>query len=376
MKKSVYLTGYKSQNLGDDLFFISILNRYKDTLFLFEDISSGYYSNLFKDYKNVTILPYIQDGLFQRIFGKAIKTINRYWEGQYYSRYQKKNKINVDAYVKIGGSIFIEPAKDLATIKWRFIAEKKFFDKVPFFYIGSNFGPYNSTSFFSYSEYVIKNINSICFRDSYSFDLFKQYSHVKQAPDVLFGIKDIIPGSKKIHKSLGISLMDFSNRHTIGSFYHSYLESISSYILSQCEKYGVIRLFSFCEPEGDCRAINDLLNLLPEKFVRHIEIVCYNGDAKQFLSKFSEMEFLISTRFHAMVLGFVYGMKTVPIVYSNKITHVLDDIKSQVQAIRLEKLNASTLEEAISCSEVINVDNQILNSQKQFSDFDAFIDYR
>ena len=373
MMKKIYLTGYKNINLGDDLFFIKVLNRYKDLFFLFEDTPSGFYSELFRDFSNIEVLPFVNNNMSGRVLNMINRKINRFWAGQFYTTYQKKNKIKADAFLKIGGSIFIEPNKSLESIKWRYLAEKKYFGDIPFFYIGCNFGPFSSPSYYDCSEYVIKSCNSICFRDTYSYNLFKHIEHVKVAPDVLFGIKDVCGGLEKKPNSLGVSLINLSGRPSLEKYYHSYLESISSFILSQQNNYDLIRLFSFCEPEGDEQAIRDLVTLLPGGFKRKIDIVTYNGNYIDFLLKISEMESLISTRFHAMILGFVYGIKTIPIVYSKKITHVLDDLNCEISPVFLSSISRASLEKSFLESKLVNVDYQIHNSQKQFKDFDNYV---
>lgn len=371
--KKVYLTGYINKNLGDDLFFITVLERYPDITFVFEDIPSGFYSKLFKDYKNVEAIPFLKNSIFHRIKTKIVRTLYKNRLDQYYSLYQKKYKIKVDAYLKIGGSIFIEPKVNIDSVKKRYIAEYKYFNHIPFFYIGCNFGPYSQQDFYKNVEFVVKQCKSICFRDTYSYKLFKHISNVSVAPDVLFGIKQICSNTIKKANSLGISLICLSRRPSLARYYKSYLGSISSFLISHSTNYESIRLFSFCEPQGDEQSIKDLLSLLPDTIKEKIEVVAYNGNYKDFLFKFSELEYLITTRFHAVILGLVYEAKIVPIIYDEKITHVLNDLKCDLPRIYLDKLNEDTISEAFSTTSIINVDTQIFNSQKQFFDFDFFV---
>ena len=371
--KKVYLTGYKNQNLGDDLFFITVLERYPHITFVFEDKPSCFYAKLFKGYKNVEVLPCLKENLLQRIRKKIIRTLYNKWSGLYYSLYQKKNKIKVDAYLRIGGSIFMEPKNNKTFIKNRFIAEKKYFGEIPFLYVGCNFGPYSSSNYYRNAEFVIYNCSSICFRDTYSYGLFKQSKNVRVAPDVLFGMKRSDPCTKKKEKSLGISLIDLSTRSSLAKYYRSYMESISSYIQYKYNDLELIRLFSFCQPEGDVKAIEDLKSILPDMIKDKIEVVAYDGDYRTFLEKFSEVELLLATRFHAMILGFVYGIKTVPIIYSDKMTHVLNDIDQEVPSISLQNMSKEILLETIAHSKIIDVKNEIRDSQMQFVDVDNLL---
>lgn len=372
--RNIYLTGYKNKNLGDDLFFITILNRYKNTKFIFEDIPSGYYKDLFNGFDNIEVLPYIVPTLFDRIINKITRVFNKGWMGQYYSSYQKKNKIIADAYLKVGGSVFIEPKKNKSAIKKRFIADKKYFGDIPFFYFGCNYGPFTSSYFFRNSEFVIRNCSSICFRDNFSYSLFKKYKHVRLAPDILFGIIRVFKGLEKKPNSIGFSLMDLSVRANLKHYYHSYIEGLSSFLKKNYYRYEIIRFFSFCEPEGDVQAINDVLNLLPAYISRKVDVVQYDGDYCDLLSKFSELEYMVSTRFHAMILGLVYGIKTVPIVYSPKITEVLYDIGRNIPTLELHHFSCDSLVTSLDSSRVIDVQTQVRDSLFQFEDFDHFIE--
>ena len=372
--KTIYMTGYKCQNLGDDLFFITVLNRYPDVHFIFEDMPSGFYARLFKGFKNIEVLPCIQDGIFKRIINRTCRCINGYWEGQYYTNYQKKHRLKVDAYLKIGGSIFIEPDKYLESVKKRFLAEKKYFGNIPFYYIGCNFGPYKSPLYLESAEYLIGNCDGICFRDSYSYNLFKKYSHARVAPDVLFGIEDVCKGEERLPGSLGISLINLSRRASLAKYYNDYIECLSSFLQSQHNNFKVIRLFSFCGPEGDGSAINDLIAVLSNTVKEKIEVVSYDGDYNLFLSKLSELEYLISTRFHAMLLGLVYGVKTIPIVYSKKITQVLHDLNCDIPAVKMEELTTDALINALLIARTFELGEMKKGSCIQFEDIDKFFD--
>lgn len=371
--KNIYLTGYKNQNLGDDLFFVTVLKRYPNIHFLFEDVPSGYYSKLFYGFDNIDVIPFIRESLVRRVLKKILKTIFKSWPGQYYSEYLRKNNLKVDAYLRIGGSIFIEPKKNLSDIKYLFEAEKKYFGKIPFFYIGCNFGPFSSNQYLRCADYVISGSSSICFRDSFSYNLFKHHHNVMLAPDVLFGLKKFYSGSKKVSKSLGISLIDFSSRDVLSNYYNSYLDSIRGVIENKNRDLDLIRLFSFCIPEGDGKAIDDLLNLLPPYITDKVEVVCYGSNYEEFLAKFSELEALIATRFHAMILGFVYGIKTTPIIYSKKMTHALDDIAEEVPCIDLKAINKESLLNNYLSAKVINIEKQTRDCFRQFSGFDSIV---
>ena len=77
------------------------------------------------------------------------------------------------------------------------------FDDIPFIIIECNFGPYDNELHYSLHENWFSKLDSISFRDNYSFELFKHLNNVSVYPDVLFDYcypKDII----KDH-SIGIS---------------------------------------------------------------------------------------------------------------------------------------------------------------------------
>ena len=94
----------------------------------------------------------------------------------------------------IGGSLYIQPIWKHSLFTTVFslrdvLQRKRLYssaDKT--FVLGTNFGPYrNSWYKKSYSDIFNKYVTDICFRDQYSFQLFKSDEHIRVAPDILFG---------------------------------------------------------------------------------------------------------------------------------------------------------------------------------------------
>lgn len=86
-----------------------------------------------------------------------------------------------------------------------------------------------------------------------------------------------------------------------------------------------ITLFSFCKSEGDEDAAKAIIKELPQDV--DVNCVNYDGNLKGFLRKYREMETVVTLRFHSLVLSLVMGQKICPLIYSNKISNLLSDIK-------------------------------------------------
>lgn len=56
----------------------------------------------------------------------------------------------------------------------------------PFYYISSNYGPYQTQRYFDLSKKTFENCTDLCFRNKYSYELFKDINTIRYAPDVLF----------------------------------------------------------------------------------------------------------------------------------------------------------------------------------------------
>jgi len=290
--KKIYLKAYTRINLGDDLFIHIICARYPDTTFYLKE--SKPYTDIFNSIPNLIITENIDD-------------------------------ISFDAIVYIGGSIFIENSPSSIS-RVRDLKEEIIKENIPTYIIGANFGPYTSNEYFN----VVKNellphLESITFRDTYSYNLFKDMSNVYYAPDVVFSL-EYNTITKIRRKEIGISVIHHLEREQLKQNYNEYickLVEIAKYYISIGY---TVNLFSFCNYEKDMLAINDITNKLSDLEQNNIKIYDYNGNVSEALKELSNLELLIATRFHSMILGIKLNIPTIPICYSNKVLNVLNDI--------------------------------------------------
>lgn len=161
--KKILVFAYLRNNLGDDLFVYELLSRYPNDMF-YINVKSKSFAKPFENCNNA-IIEEVNDETFNYI------NINKY-----------------DGFVYIGGSIFMEGGKvyNLDEGCCDFMEKCKKLNK-PFFYISSNYGPYQTKDYFNLSRKTFKNCTDLCFRDKASYNLFSDIPSIRYAPDVAFG---------------------------------------------------------------------------------------------------------------------------------------------------------------------------------------------
>jgi colanic acid/amylovoran biosynthesis protein len=314
----VLVKAYTVQNLGDDLLLHLLFTRYPQITF---EIEIGKFSEKYErcwSYPNVTINN--SHDLFFRIQRKlGLLTVGR-----------KKLK-GYDAIVYLGGSIFMENPDNIILDrlfrKTLCVAGK---NKIPVFVLNCNFGPYHTEKYRLDKQDCFARCRQVCFREQYSYRLFGHLPQATYAPDAVFSYHQPVqtePGT------LGISVIDLENRPTLGSasdLYDLFLDQI----IQRHYKDGYrIVLFDFCTEEGDGKAAEKIALRHNEK---NIETVHYNGELQAFLNCFLSMERLVVMRFHAMVLAAAHHIPFLPVVYSSKMSHVIEDLSLADSYIDLE----------------------------------------
>ncbi|MGN0383576.1 MAG: polysaccharide pyruvyl transferase family protein [Eubacterium sp.] len=342
----VFVYAYDRINFGDDLFIHTLCNRYPDVNFYLW--SKKYNIKTFKSVKNLKVLD--QDSKFLNFLKRLHPSL--------YSRYKCRMEEKCNAVVYIGGSIFIEYDNwEQILTWWDYEALNR-----KFYILGANFGPYKTEAYRNKLADILANVEDVCFRDKYSFDLFKNVDKVRYAPDILFNY-DFANISNK--KQIFISVIDCASRNSgldkLSDNEEKYINLISKYIKSYAENGYSIILSSFCKIENDEESVEKIINQLSVEVQNKVNIINYDGtNTDKLTSAIADSELVIASRFHASVLGFAANKPVFPIVYSDKTINILKDLSFEGKYIDIRKLDGNSYVEPIN----IQYDKQVINDIK------------
>ncbi|MDR2967428.1 MAG: polysaccharide pyruvyl transferase family protein [Methanobacteriaceae archaeon] len=349
----ILVFAYLKKNLGDDIFLNILFKKYPHVNFYLHCEET--YAKAFNTIENVNVLNY--DAPLTLDFA------NREFNGIIY----------------IAGSVFMEAQNYHEKLDVNFKSHKYFAlkfkkNKKPFFYISCNFGPYSHKSYYKKTKKYLKLCTDVCFRDKYSFNMFKDLSNVRYAPDAALSYS--YPKFKKIKNSVGISIIEPSIRWYINQNkkkdYYNFLKNNIIYLINERKK---IYLFSYCEAEGDTIAQQELLKIIPKKYHSKINILNYEGNLKSYLKKYGEMEFALCGRFHSMILSLIFGHKYFVTAYSDKTTNVMNDFKIKNQLVKYEEISPNEIIPISSYRKINHLQKMFLKykSKKQFKAFDRWL---
>lgn len=362
MKKKVFLYAYDKVNLGDDLFIRTIVNRYPAvTFFLWSNKEN---KKIFEDCKNLVVVD--RDSKFNQFLNKVRASLS--------VRYQERLKKKCVAVVYIGGSIFMEYPSWKNIMEWWNYQSSHY----PFYVVGANFGPYQSKEYKDAMGKMFINLKDVCFRDKYSYNLFQKFDTVRYAPDILFSYPMPIVEKKK--KQIYISVINCIEKEN-GKYkcyaleYENMINTITNHFLNNGY---YIKLVSFCKEEGDEEAVRRIKNMFcNHDRYEYIQELNYNGyNYEKVLYELACSEYVIATRFHAIILSLVAKQKVFPIIYSDKSVNMLKDIRFSGEYLILSKIGNFDLENIYYNLEnrvQIDISDIITKSQNHFTEVDKLL---
>lgn len=359
--KKIFLYAYDHINLGDDLFIETITDRYKDIEFYFWTNEKN--KKVFQEQQNLKI---IDENSTKT---KLLKKIRPSLEARYKAGIQKK----CDAQVYIGGSIFMEYPTWKDIVSWWDYQSNQH----PFFVLGANFGPYHTEEYRNEMNRIYAQLKDICFRDTYSKNLFADNDNVRQAPDILFSYP--MPKVKENKKQIFISVISYKDKELNSDFNQmtneEYIEKMAE-ITSGFTKEGYqVILASFCREEGDLEAAKAIKN--KSKQQENITIFDYDGtNRKQLLEEMSSSVYIIAARFHGTILGLAAEKSVFPILYSDKTKYVLEDLGFHGAYADLRHPDSLSFENAkknLESEYKIDVTDLVKNAEKHFEKLDEFL---
>ena len=324
---------YARMNLGDDLFIKMIVERYPMHEFYMK-ISNYEFLKKIDQYPNMHVL-----------------------EGEDTDEELYNSNVDeYDVYIYVGGSIFMEGGKvyNLSEKFYDFVERCKMHKK-PFLYVSCNYGPFKTQEYLNLSKRNFKSCTDICFRDLYSYNMFKDIETVRYAPDFAFTYQ--INNDNMIKNSIGISLIDLSIREELKNKQEDYLKLLINNISNYIEKGKDVYLYSFCQYEGDEKTISFLMNEF--KGNEYLHKIQYNGDIDEFIKMYSKMEYMICSRFHSLVLSCISKQKIFVISYSKKIDNIIKDLEMDLPVIHFEDITSN---DVIDLEQFCTIENEKLEN--------------
>lgn len=359
-KKNVFLRAYLHDNLGDDLFLQIITHRYPEVTFhlkMTEEHRKTFAGNVALDYT-----PWASK--WQKLCYKLNPSLGRAVSGKQMLAMAQK----ADLCVYIIGSGYIQP-KEMS--KKERAAEVAFYDLAPYV-IGCNFGPYREEVYREFYAERFAKASDICFRDAASRDLFPELPRVRHAMDVVFcydlGEDAYLPADTPPYTLFAVVGPE-KYAGAPASFAAEYTAYLKECIASERAAGRQVYLLSFCRSEGDEKY---LAGLVTEgvTLLRYPEVTY-----RQVAGLFAGATKVVAGRYHAMILGLLYRRPTCVLAYSEKTTHVLQDILPEAKALtRLGMLSVKPREflehYAVTMSEE-RLAAVKASAQRQFEKLDA-----
>lgn len=387
--REVLLDGYYRMNFGDDLFIKIIVEKYKNVDF-YSDVYLGYYSGFLKKYSNfhipfsTKILNPVFNFLLRRISDeKLFNLVCKYiWPVYRRINHSFNKKFNFEVFIT--GSTFMERSyKEVPEfinpidINEYTVRDKSYCieqSNCKKLLIGANVGPVYTDDFLNDVKNMLQKYNDVCFRDIASYNLYSFMSNVRFASDVVFNLS-IEKYKTSNKKEILINLIDLQREEFSKIDFNTAYSKIAQ-ILDDYVKSGyMINLVSFCKFEGDEFALDEIKKRCKNK--KMFNSIYYNGkNIDEILQTFSQSEYIIANRFHAMILAMLFEKPFVPICYSDKMTNYLNDVNfegKRIDIFDVENIDFDLVNYNLKNKNIVDITQQINSAKHQFDAFEKLI---
>lgn len=339
-KQKVYIDAYFAENLGDDIFIDILTKRYRNcNFYAITENRKKYNKDNLKVYTNKYMYKILKKFSWEKYLAGKFKTV-----------------------VTIGGSMFMENNnndKDFSMGK-----------KNNRYVLGINFGPYKTEKYYQNIHNMLSKVKDVCFREKYSYDLFKDLPNVRCASDIVFSMdtSDI-----NITKRKRVIISIISPEYKLNAEYKEQYENVMLQLIQMfMKKEYEVMLMSFCKMEHDEEEIQNILNKMDEEQRKKVETYYYNGNIEEAMNVLADSQVIVGGRFHANILGLLLSKSIIPVLYSDKTLNVLKDMNIDAPVIDIRNLkdfDISSITDA-DLNKVYNVEKEKIDAQRHFEKLD------
>ena len=372
-EKQVYLFGCVEKNIGDDLFIYAVCKRYPNVNFIItyeaNYLNINNIPNLFYN-KNLTKWLRFANKESDNIISRNINAI---FEKIYRLKLKKLDSVYI-----VGNAFKNMNYKGKYQLKW---LERRIAMSNNFFLISTNYGPTNNDNWQKDCYTIFSEMTDVCFRDTYSYKLFSDLKNVRYAPDAVLSL-DIQP--IKNDKNSKLSLKEYVIISVIDCMMEERSEKLKKTATSYEDKM-ISLINSFNEDNIEVIILNS--NTIQDGpasqrifnkciYKNMVSIFNYDGNLEDIFSLFSNAKAIIATRLHTIILGWLYKLPVIPVIYDIKVENLLKSYKFSGLKKHISDLNDLNYEEiksSISNYSYVLPENIINDSNNQFKQIDKLL---
>ena len=357
--KRVYVYAYLAGNLGDDLFVRLLCQRYPKTRFYI--LADPIYKERYRDLSNCRVC---SPG------DRRVRFLEK-WLGR--GGIQRFLVRHAAAVIHIGGSVFVQHQDDWSDLFHTdaYLAEHS----RRLYVIGANFGPYVNPDYYKQYRKLFEKYRGICFRDRYSWELFRELPQVSWAPDVIFQLKPLAAEKKKKVLIAPIELEERKGKYDISGYEKAYLDFHIRMIRGLLARGYSIAMASFCQFQKDDAMMQKIMDGLAAGERRAVVCMAYQKDMAPILQCFAESEAVLGTRFHSIVLGWLHRCRVLPVIYDQKTEKTLEDLGPGL-SLKLEELESEDADKLLDVwlgMEPMDIESLQKEAERQFQYTDGFL---
>lgn len=240
-----------------------------------------------------------------------------------------------------------------------------------FYLISTNFGPYNDERWKEDFCQIYPQMADVCFRDEFSYNLFKHLPNARFAPDAVISLGNQTTEADR-DKRVIISLIDcaFGPRseelHKSANTFEAKMVDAARRFLD--EGYKITFLNS--NTEQDRPACDRIMSILDSK---DVEVLDYDGDLESVFELYKRSACVVATRLHTIILSWLYGLPVVPIVYDIKVENMLNSYGFNSDKYDIKALGSVSGDDIFNSMNRYNfvLPNEIITaSNQQFAEID------
>jgi colanic acid/amylovoran biosynthesis protein len=222
------------------------------------------------------------------------------------------------------------------------------------------------------TKFVLGRVHTLYVRESISKNYLKEIGiNSTLSADLGFYCKAVTEGTptlKSVKKKIGVTLRPyrFPENKNAGAKYLKYVESISEFCKSNqnYKYYFIVQVQGPSAHENDLIAINDVISNLTSSV--DYEVVDGDYNYRQLIGIYSQLDYLIGTRFHSVIFSMLSNVPCIAIAYGgNKTFGIMNSAGLKDYVVDIANISKESIEKKFLA---------VLNDKDYFSQWSGFIE--